>query len=262
MLRTSKLFRIQYVSDLHLECYSYAVFPLLVKPTARYLALAGDIGQPGQKIYRSFFDYVARYWDEVFYVAGEQEYGNKAIEETHDEIHDIVKPYGNVHFLHHGNPSHYLKKENVAMVGSTLRSPASKKSTNSLVHALQNEKEVSMMDSHINYWTARHADICMLTHAMPIQNKDDTEYNLLCNAPVRAWIYGKDHAACTFQQNRAIVSVNARGYPGEPVAGFSPHCWLEFPKRNEGTGGAGGDGADPELAAAAAGIFAPTSQLK
>ncbi|MEI8194434.1 MAG: glycosyltransferase family 4 protein [Phycisphaerae bacterium] len=55
--------------------------------------------------------------------------------------------------------------------------------------------------------------------------------------------------------------------PDNPVAGFLPRCWLEFPKRDgNGNGDGDGDGedrgADPELAAAAAGIFAPTSQLK
>ena len=59
-------FQIQYVSDLHLEMYQEVPFPLLLKPNARYLALAGDIGQPLCQSWRPFFDYVNTNWERTF----------------------------------------------------------------------------------------------------------------------------------------------------------------------------------------------------
>jgi predicted phosphodiesterase len=127
-----RMFRIQYVSDLHLEFYEKAVFPQLVTPNARYLALAGDIGQPGSRVFHSFLSYVSGHWDRVFYVPGNHEYYAKKpaskwkyqlptpFHERHRHLREIVEAYKNIHFLDTASPSYFCEEENVAVVGSTL----------------------------------------------------------------------------------------------------------------------------------------------
>jgi predicted phosphodiesterase len=127
-----RMFRIQYVSDLHLEFYEKAVFPQLVTPNARYLALAGDIGQPGSRVFHSFLSYVSGNWDRVFYVPGNHEYYSKQpapkwkhhlptpFHERHRDLCEIVSAYKNIHFLDDKSPSYFCEEENVAVVGSTM----------------------------------------------------------------------------------------------------------------------------------------------
>jgi hypothetical protein len=198
-----RLFRIQYVSDLHLEFYDKMAFPLLVKPAARYLALAGDIGHPGTDLFKSFIDYTARNWERVFLVAGNHEYYAKR-RATHwtqstpthmFEVQQIIKSvcsaYSNVTFLHHDNPSFYLPEANVAVIGTTLWShipddfkiqaaggmndynliPFEEEGAlrcltpndTNMIHA----KERAMLESQINYWGAQNAQACVITHHMP-----------------------------------------------------------------------------------------------
>ena len=104
-------FRIQYISDIHLEMYDKLAFPLILKPNARYLALCGDIGHPRQPIFRSFMDYCSQRWDKVFYVPGNHDYYNKrpkkdwkystpeSMDTIDATIRSILAPYRNVHFL-------------------------------------------------------------------------------------------------------------------------------------------------------------------
>lgn len=127
-----RMFRIQYVSDLHLEFYEKAAFPQLVTPNARYLALAGDIGQPDSRLFHSFLSYVSGNWDRVFYVPGNHEYYSKLhvkkwkyhppspFHERHQELRKSVEPYKNIHLLDSSTPSYFCDEENVAVVGSTL----------------------------------------------------------------------------------------------------------------------------------------------
>ena len=198
-----RLFRIQYVSDLHLEHYEKLAFPLVVTPAARYLALAGDIGQPRSAVFRSFLDYASRNWDRVFYVAGNHEYYASSTAdkwkysapadmfETQEELKTICKAFSNVHFLHHDNPSIYLPEENVTVIGSTLWSqipadftesaaagmndyhliPIKERSTlRTLTPADTNElhaKEREMLEAQIDYWGYQKAQVVVITHHMP-----------------------------------------------------------------------------------------------
>jgi predicted phosphodiesterase len=198
-----RLFRIQYVSDLHLEHYDKLAFPLVLTPAARYLALAGDIGNPQTDLFRSFIDYTARNWDRVFYVAGNHEYYARRpaqhwrhnpptdMFEIQKQIKAICKSYSNVHFLHHDSPSVYLAAENVAVIGSTLWShiPADftmqamggmndynlipfreGETLRCLTPADTNElhaKEREMLEAQIDYWGSQRVQVLMITHHMP-----------------------------------------------------------------------------------------------
>lgn len=123
--------RIQYVSDLHLDHMDKCAFPLIVKPAARILVLAGDIGNPRQRLYESFLDWCHDKWDHVFVVAGNHELYNFKPKErwprmdtvyTYDQqmkaCADICSQWNNVHFLQ--NSSYYLQDYNVEVLGTTL----------------------------------------------------------------------------------------------------------------------------------------------
>lgn len=65
--------RVQFISDLHLERYRHKPFPRL-RPTAPYLFLLGDIGDPYHNNYREFMCYVSNNWERIYYVSGNHEY--------------------------------------------------------------------------------------------------------------------------------------------------------------------------------------------
>jgi len=114
------MFRIQHISNLHLECYTKAVFPLIVKPNARYLALTGNIGVPHHKVFESFLDYVSSHWDHVFYVPSIKEYTTKSkISASHALLQETLQKRKNIHYFHYNN-SMFTTAENVAILGGTL----------------------------------------------------------------------------------------------------------------------------------------------
>lgn len=203
-MAAKRLFRIQYVSDLHLEHYDKLAFPLLLKPAARYLALAGDIGHPRKDIFKSFIDYTARNWDKVFFVAGNHEYYARrnasswkyskpdTMFEVQKQLQEVFAPYKNVTFLHHDSPSTFLHEENVAVVGTTLWTHVPPESVTHAIGSMNDynripiesdkggvrcltpydtnvlhEKETAMLESQINFWRFQKAQVCVITHHMP-----------------------------------------------------------------------------------------------
>ena len=127
-----KPFRIQYISDIHLEFYDKLAFPLILKPNARYLALCGDIGYPNKPIFNSFIAYCSRHWDKVFYIPGNHDHYNEkphskwkyninavaTIETVEDHIKSLILPYKNVFYLNKG--VHEFPEDNVNVIGATL----------------------------------------------------------------------------------------------------------------------------------------------
>lgn len=202
MNRFNKIFRIQYASDLHLEHYDKVAFPLLVKPAARYLALAGDIGNPHSDMYRNFMSYVSKHWEQVFLVAGNHEFYQghqsiwsktytKSLFETQNTINTILSPYKNVHYLHHDSPSVYLSKWNLAILGSTFWSHVPNEYLDHVKERMGDYKKIPMyynhhlkalhpidtniihtkekktIESYINYWYMMKANTIILTHHLP-----------------------------------------------------------------------------------------------
>jgi predicted phosphodiesterase len=197
-----RICKIQYVSDLHLEFYDTIELANFVKPVAKYLALAGDIGKPGHALYDRFLQYASDNWKHVFYVAGNHEYydtcRNKwkykaptTFEERHSELIRTTNKYSNIHFLRRDSPSYYLAEENIAVVGSTLWTHISDTNVATALHGMSDynyiaryedgeilpirpaflnkihEEEKQMLDLQIHYWETQKTDVVAVTHHMP-----------------------------------------------------------------------------------------------
>ena len=224
-MAAKRLFRIQFASNLHLQYYEKVPFPLLVKPAARYLALAGNIGEPRTRLWNSFFSYASDHWDRVYFVPGHEEYlkfKNQPMLEIYNDLQDSLAKWSNVTCFNPLTPSMYLPKENVAVIGNTHD-----------------------MRKNIDYFTYQKTPMVVLTHYMP--SLQLMAQRGLVSPYIRAWIYGDTHEAVGYQYGTMICTNNARGYPNEPVTGFTTAATLEFDGGNE-------DGVDPLMAAAATGV--------
>jgi hypothetical protein len=194
----SRLFRIQYVSDLHLEFYEKIAFPLLVKPISKYLALAGSIGHPNTPVWNSFFQYVSSNWEHVFYVTGNHEYYNKekrrwkyitpqTFSKRHNDIAASLSQWSNVHLLDTYKP-YFLTKDNVAIVGNTLWSHIPDKDKMFITLSINDYNYIAkegiipfsvedtcnlhnaqktLLQEKIDYFTFQKIPIVVITHHMP-----------------------------------------------------------------------------------------------
>lgn len=145
--------KIQFVSDIHLETHhntSKSIFEKILKPSAPYLALCGDIGYPGAQLYEPFLEYCSKHFEHVFYIAGNHEFYNdtKAIKylktkqfieksvsedelrrisakfprETPEDrvktIRELCQKYPNIHFL--DKETFKIPETDIIIVGCTL----------------------------------------------------------------------------------------------------------------------------------------------
>lgn len=102
-VKPKKTFRLQYLSDIHLEKYGNALRTTLdqLKPRAPNLALLGDIGCPFEDNYQDFLLTCARRYDHVYLVSGNHEYYGASIRATNRQINKVCElaPKKNLHFL-------------------------------------------------------------------------------------------------------------------------------------------------------------------
>jgi len=91
-----KMIPIQHIRNLHLYKYANIVYPHIINPKTRYLALCGNIIHPTKynyQIYKSFLRYCSDNWEKVFYVPGPTELIFPGA------IEQLCEPYKNIHFL-------------------------------------------------------------------------------------------------------------------------------------------------------------------
>jgi predicted MPP superfamily phosphohydrolase len=115
--------RLQLASDLHVEFLSHdvnldAVFDEIVKPSAPYLALCGDIGYAFSSTLERFLTIASRRFQEVLYVAGNHEYyvERHSIKQCNDWIDELCLSLGNVHFMN----NRAVSIDGVTLLGTTL----------------------------------------------------------------------------------------------------------------------------------------------
>lgn len=130
--------KFQYCSDIHLEFYDSfhqnttieKFFETIIKPgTAPYLILPGDICQPHLPLFRQFFEWCSKHWQDVFYVTGNHEYYSSEspplpMDFIEDKLAAVLKGLNNVHWLHQECPGETISRDisgtDITVVGTTL----------------------------------------------------------------------------------------------------------------------------------------------
>lgn len=122
-------FRLQYVSDLHLEFHdrhNHGNIPceMFVKPSAEYLALCGDIGWPEKAALATFLSWCSRNFKEVYWVPGNHEFYTKSLEkrstvaEKIEMCEKLCDTFKNVHFMY--RKVRQVPGWNLRIVGCTM----------------------------------------------------------------------------------------------------------------------------------------------
>lgn len=233
MLRLTKRFysyRLQYVSDIHLEYLTD--FPK-IKPVAPHLALLGDIGDPFKPNMVNFLSWVSQNWEKTFFIAGNHEYWQKqkTMREVDEQITKIVNKFNNIYFL---NRSCHQITPDIKIIGCTLWSQILKQPqkiigddaniflVNWNILNKQHKIHVDWLTSELSI---ENEKIIVLTHHLPsyrlilgnykksvYQDRFATDLEHLINKPVIAWLSGHSHIVAKVKINNIDCSINAWGY--------------------------------------------------
>jgi len=160
----------QIASDLHLEFYSAnaSTYRRLLKPSADYLLLAGDIGYPCHLT--KFFEYCSPLFKKIFYISGNHEYycsrhNAKTMNCIDKEINDICALYPNIFYLNNqvyvinegDNVTEDTVKdtegidenpEEVVVVGTTLWSSIDPKNRSVINHSINDYRSIWITENH------------------------------------------------------------------------------------------------------------------
>lgn len=253
-------FQIQYVSDLHLEHHDkqnegYIIPSMFLKPSAPYLALCGDIGNPDLAAYEAFLAWCSRSYRLVFLVAGNHEYynyrspGKSDISARKDKLRSITAKYKNVYFL--DCSSYYIAEFNLRILGCTLWSDTSSGDDAKIITYMNDarnilfkneeplvprhmtdlfQEEKAWLINQLDLAKQRKEDVLVLTHYLPsfqliAEKYKDNPLNMcfasdcedLLQPPVKAWICGHSHTGVTKEIQGVRCVMNPYGYPGERV---------------------------------------------
>jgi len=240
---------IQIVSDLHLEFVKSPIknWNTLIKPSAPYLALLGDICELKNKaLWKGFIERLVPHWKKIFIINGNHEYYSYS-QHTWSVLLDNQRQWAsqispNIHIL--DNESYEL--DGFLILGTTLWSnvplhavhdvedtlndyraitnsdgtPLEVKHTNSM-----HEKAVRWLSSEIN---KTQLPIIVLTHHAPLMTgTSNPEYEIpgrkinhafatdlsgLFKSHVKLWGFGHTHWCTDFFYRSTRVYSNARGY--------------------------------------------------
>jgi hypothetical protein len=263
----SRMLRIQYASDLHLEFVDKTPFQPILKPIAPILSLAGDIGRPDRRSYEDFLHYCSRNWVAVFVVAGNHELYNSKSDAIHtvDQrlamCESIAAKFPNVQFLNRRRADY----GGIAFLGATLWTDT--RGVEAAAHRMNDYKMIytgvghnlTVTDTQAWHdrdraWLASEIAACeevgqpavVLTHHLPTFGLVASKYarysdlnryfasacDDLIREPVRAWIAGHSHTAVTIHCEAAgtgsiTCTLNPRGYPGEVGTGYSSEIFVD-----------------------------------
>jgi predicted phosphodiesterase len=244
----------QYVSDIHLELHKS--FTILIKKSAPYLILAGDIGDPFSDIYFQFITFASENYKEVVIIAGNHEYyrpdDKLDISTVNSQIDKVAKQFHNVIFLN--NKTHTVTHDDntYKLIGTTMWSFIPYHNyrysvfMNDYKYIYNNGKLVtppfisSLYLKNVEYIkeeiknTPDGVKIILVTHHLPSYSLIDNKYenhplncffashlDYLIQSPIVAWICGHTHFGCRKKINDVVCAVNPVGYPNEST-NFEP----------------------------------------
>ena len=96
--------KVRYFSDLHLEFIKPNEIEKFIKKIPSGIneicILAGDIGNPYQKTYDIFMNFISKNFKKTFYITGNHEYYNKTktIQETNEFLEGYFQQFNNISF--------------------------------------------------------------------------------------------------------------------------------------------------------------------
>lgn len=254
--------KIQIVSDIHLDHMNDLDdldFEKIIKPSAEYLAIAGDIGFtdfPETDIAFNllrFMKFCSTSFARVFIVLGNHDYYNGSgtdMDTQRDLIKSALAAYSNVHVLERARFD--IDSDHV-ILGATLWSNISDYHTAYMIHDFNyiygkthqkinmndtneiHEKTVEWLDKSIKEIRAENenAHIIVLTHHVPSYQLLSPDYaGLDCTDAyasnleylmhrVNYWICGHSHFSITQIINGCVCVSNPKGYPGENDTEYS-----------------------------------------
>jgi hypothetical protein len=205
-------FKLQYVSDIHLENKGVSFPRIPIK--GQVLALLGDIGNPYNQNYIDFLLYTSYNFEKVILVAGNHDYNfawkkHKSLEYCIADFENIVSKFGNIEFLDNKK----TRINNYTVLGTTLwtnRYSGNRyfDSTNWL------QSELSLINS----------PVIVLSHHLPTfkmivskyktnkfnSTRDFFASNLdhLIKDPVKIWLCGHSHCTTQININNVICGIN------------------------------------------------------
>ena len=106
---------LQCIRNLNLQRYANIVYPLVITPKTRYLALCGNIIDPtvyNYRIYKSFLNYCSTHWEKVFYIPGPSE------NRFDLAIQELCEPHANIKYL--DMDIYKFPEKKLHVIGTTL----------------------------------------------------------------------------------------------------------------------------------------------
>jgi predicted phosphodiesterase len=264
-------FQLQYISDLHLEHHDkqnqgYLIPSMFLKPSAPYLALCGDIGNPDLAAYDAFLGWCSRSYKLVFLIAGNHEFYNyrspmkSDMSARKEKICSLTAKYKNIYFL--DCSSYYISDYNLRVLGCTLWSDTSSGDEAKIITYMNDarnilldketplvprrmttlhQEEKAWLKAQLELAKESKEDVLVLTHYLPsfqliAEKYKDNPLNMcfasdcedLFQDPVKAWICGHSHTGVKTKIQGVVCLMNPYGYPGEKVETRSTVAVLDF----------------------------------
>lgn len=230
----------QFASDIHLEYHAGKNWPELI-PKARFLALAGDIGNPFQKSFANYLTYCSKRFERVFVVMGNHDGWSQELDVAKRKIRSVCAERGNCTFL----DDEVVDLEGVRVFGSTLWSPVTDRAArgmndyNMIFHNnkhLTPEDTRDMHDATVaridNLLNESDKPLLVITHYAPLLEMNGrygcsphisafcADLRHLFRKPLVGWISGHTHACLRLDQDGIPCQSNSWGYDAREQADY------------------------------------------
>jgi predicted phosphohydrolase len=235
--------KVRYFSDIHLEFIKPNKIEKFIQKITpgidEICILAGDIGNPYQKNYDIFMNFISKNFKKTFYIAGNHEYYNKikTIQETNEFMEDYFKQFNNIRFLN----NNYEIYDNYCFIGTTLWSKITNPNYeindiysipnfNYIEYNRLNMLSVDFLQDILQ----KNENCIIITHHVPSNSLIDIKYKtekmipynqwFYCNMDdlieinknkIKYWIYGHTHTPSNVIINEIPFLCNSIGYPNE-----------------------------------------------
>ena len=208
-------FKLQYISDLHLEKLRKIPYHTL-QPSTNNIALLGDIGDPFTSIYYDLLKHVSTNFDKVILLSGNHEYWNRTIKETDNQINYLVNKFHNITYLNNTK----TKIDSYDIIGSTLWSNVIDDPNNNTViqnkffhyHSMKEidklltDKPTIMLTHYLPSYQLIHPDF--VHYPMYYKSRYASDLDHMCKDNVKAWLYGHSHKHVGMFINNTYCSSN------------------------------------------------------